>query len=65
MGSYVDRSMADDTPSDGLHRGARVRHAKFGVGQVKDVLPGSPVRVSVQFPNWGVKQIIASFLELA
>ncbi|MCC7538831.1 MAG: UvrD-helicase domain-containing protein [Deltaproteobacteria bacterium] len=64
-GSYVDRSMADDIPRDGLQRGARVRHAKFGVGQVRDVLPGSPVRVSVQFPNWGLKQIVASFLEPA
>lgn len=57
--------MADDIPRDGLQRGARVRHAKFGVGQVRDVLPGSPVRVSVQFPNWGLKQIVASFLEPA
>jgi len=43
----------------------QVRHPKFGVGEVKEVAPGSPPRVSVRFPGWGTRKIIASYLEPA
>ncbi|MFW6049706.1 MAG: ATP-dependent helicase [Myxococcota bacterium] len=61
---YVDRSegdLADVLP----HRGMRVRHAKFGVGRVRDVGDGLPPRVTVEFPGWGVKKVVASYLEPA
>jgi hypothetical protein len=41
----------------------RVRHSKFGVGEVQDVVAGTPARVSVRFPGWGVRKIIATYLE--
>ncbi|MFW6031596.1 MAG: ATP-dependent helicase, partial [Myxococcota bacterium] len=61
---YVDRSegdLADALP----HRGMRVRHAKFGVGRVRDVGDGMPPRVTVEFPGWGTKNIVATYLEPA
>jgi DNA helicase-2/ATP-dependent DNA helicase PcrA len=61
--SYVDRSDADEGGS--VFIGMRVRHAKYGEGQVKSVEGGHPPRVTVQFTGWGVKQIVASFLEPA
>jgi DNA helicase-2/ATP-dependent DNA helicase PcrA len=61
--SYVDRSDGDGM--DGLGTGSSVRHAKFGEGKVVSVEPGRPPRVTVSFPGWGVKQVLASYLELA
>ena len=59
--SYVDRSDGD---LDGtLMAGMRVRHAKYGEGDVLSVEQGRPVRVTVRFAGWGVKQIVASYLE--
>jgi hypothetical protein len=43
----------------------RVRHNKFGVGQIQAVTPGSPPRVIVRFPGWGDKTLVSSFLEPA
>ncbi len=67
--SYVDYSEGtdlDDTPElAGLRRGMQVRHPKFGVGEVREVVQGSPPRVSVRFPGWGTRKIIASYLEPA
>lgn len=60
--SYVDRSDGDDS-EDGIRIGMRVAHAKYGVGQVRAVTPGVPPKVTVSFPGWGTKQIVASFLE--
>jgi len=60
--SYVDR---EDTDLAGLRLGMRVRHAKFGIGQVRAVTEGHPPRVTVTFPGWGTKQIVAKFLEPA
>ena len=62
--SYVDYTEAD-RPSEGgeLRRGMIVRHPKFGVGEVREVIVGSPPRVSVKFPGWGTRKIIASYLE--
>jgi DNA helicase-2/ATP-dependent DNA helicase PcrA len=64
--SYVDYSEGSDISDlEGLRRGMQVRHPKFGVGEVKEVAPGSPPRVSVRFPGWGTRKIIASYLERA
>ncbi|MGB5701272.1 MAG: UvrD-helicase domain-containing protein [Polyangiales bacterium] len=64
--SYVDYSEGSDLSElEGLRRGMQVRHPKFGVGEVKEVTPGSPPRVSVRFPGWGTRKIIASYLEPA
>ena len=64
--SYVDYAEGSDlTDLEGLRRGMQVRHPKFGVGEVKEVAPGSPPRVSVRFPGWGTRKIIASYLEPA
>jgi hypothetical protein len=43
----------------------RVRHKKFGVGQVRALTAGSPPRVTVSFPGWGDKTLISSYLEPA
>jgi DNA helicase II / ATP-dependent DNA helicase PcrA len=62
--SYVDHSegdFADVLPS----RGMKVRHAKFGVGRVSEVGDGIPPRITVEFPGWGIKKVVASYLEPA
>ncbi|MGD8317778.1 MAG: UvrD-helicase domain-containing protein [Myxococcales bacterium] len=63
--SYVDYSEGDWDQSEGIRRGMQVRHPKFGVGEVREVVQGSPPRVSVRFPGWGTRKIIASYLEPA
>jgi DNA helicase-2/ATP-dependent DNA helicase PcrA len=64
--SYVDYSEGSDLSDlEGLRRGVPVRHPKFGVGEVREVMQGSPPRVSVHFPGWGTRKIIASYLEPA
>jgi len=62
--SYVDRSDGD-AEAGGMFPGMHVRHAKYGEGVVKQVEIGSPIRVTVAFAGWGVKQIVASYLEPA
>lgn len=61
--SYVDTTEGFDFESGSFCTGMRVRHRKFGVGLVRDVLEGIPPRVSVDFPGWGVKRIATAFLE--
>ena len=67
--SYVDYSegsdLSDLSDLEGLRRGVQVRHPKFGVGEVTEVMQGSPPRVLVHFPGWGTRKIIASYLEPA
>ncbi|NNE19723.1 MAG: UvrD-helicase domain-containing protein [Myxococcales bacterium] len=64
--SYVDYSEGSDLSDlEGLRRGVQVRHPKFGVGEVREVMQGSPPRVSVRFAGWGTRTIIASYLEPA
>lgn len=62
--SYIDRSEVE-VGEDGIRMGMRVAHAKYGVGEVRGVTPGVPPKVTVSFPGWGTKQIVASFLEPA
>jgi DNA helicase-2/ATP-dependent DNA helicase PcrA len=66
-GSYVDRSEADAHADEGVsfRIGMAVAHAKYGVGKVQALSGGMPPKVTVAFPGWGVKQIVASFLEPA
>ncbi len=59
--SYIDRSDGDDVQQ--IARGTRVRHAKFGDGEVVKVEPGRPPRVTVNFEQYGMKQVVASYLE--
>ena len=61
----VDRSDAYEADGIELRRGMAVRHAKFGVGHVLAVSPGSPPRVTVSFPGWGDKTLVSSYLEPA
>jgi DNA helicase-2/ATP-dependent DNA helicase PcrA len=61
--SYVDRSDVDGSSDGELSSGARVRHAKYGEGEVLNVEPGRPPKVTVRFAGWGVKQILATYLE--
>jgi DNA helicase-2/ATP-dependent DNA helicase PcrA len=64
--SYVDYGEGSDLSDlEGLRRGVQVRHPKFGVGEVTEVMQGTPPRVSVHFPGWGTRKIIASYLEPA
>ncbi|MFZ1864459.1 MAG: UvrD-helicase domain-containing protein [Polyangiales bacterium] len=63
--SYIDYGEGDLDDIEGLRRGMQVRHPKFGVGEVREVVQGSPPRVSVRFPGWGTRKIIASYLEPA
>ena len=64
--SYIDYSEGSDLSDlEGLRRGVEVRHPKFGVGEVTEVMQGDPPRVSVRFPGWGTRKIIASYLEPA
>lgn len=63
--SYIDYHDGDLDDLEGLRRGMQVRHPKFGVGEVREVTQGSPPRVSVRFPGWGTRKIIASYLEPA
>ena len=64
--SYIDYSEGDHAGDlSGLRRGMQVRHPKFGVGGVREVMLGTPPRVSVRFPGWGTRKIIATYLEPA
>ena len=64
--SHVDPFEAHDS-GEGveLQLGMRVRHKKWGVGEVRVVTPGTPPRVIVSFPGWGEKTVITSYLEPA
>ena len=66
-GSYVDVSEGDVHADEGgtFHIGMAVTHAKYGAGKVQALSGGQPAKVTVAFPGWGVKQIVASFLQPA
>jgi DNA helicase-2/ATP-dependent DNA helicase PcrA len=63
--TYLDTSEGSDLHDAGpsLRAGMSVRHATFGVGRVRDVVFGTPLRARVEFPEHGVRNIVASFLE--
>jgi DNA helicase-2/ATP-dependent DNA helicase PcrA len=66
---YVDHEFFDDRPDDvtqmRLRRGARVRHDRFGEGQVLSVVSVGEPAVVAFFPGWGEKKILARFLKPA
>jgi DNA helicase II / ATP-dependent DNA helicase PcrA len=63
--SHIDVSEGAAADGVALRQGMRVRHRKFGVGQVRSVTPGSPAQVTVSFPGWGEKTLVSSYLEPA
>ncbi len=68
-GRFVDHEFFDDHTDHvtdmPLRRGARVRHERFGDGEVlKIVSVGEPAVVAF-FPGWGEKKILARFLKPA
>jgi DNA helicase II / ATP-dependent DNA helicase PcrA len=68
-GRFVDHSFFDDHAPDvtdmPLRRGARVRHERFGEGEVKVVTSTGEPAVVAFFPGWGEKKILARFLKPA
>jgi DNA helicase-2/ATP-dependent DNA helicase PcrA len=66
---YVDHEFFDDHASDvtdmPLRRGARVKHDRFGEGQVVGVARAGEPAVVAFFPGWGEKKILARFLKPA
>jgi DNA helicase-2/ATP-dependent DNA helicase PcrA len=68
-GRFVDHSFFDDQAHDvtdmPLRRGARVRHDRFGEGEVIVVTSTGEPAVVAFFPGWGEKKILARFLKPA
>jgi DNA helicase-2/ATP-dependent DNA helicase PcrA len=66
---YVDPDFFDDHASDitemRLHRGSRVKHERFGEGQVVRLVSVGEPAVVAYFPGWGEKKILARFLKPA
>ncbi len=50
---------------EGLKKGMKVRHVRYGVGKIHSVEGGTPPTVTVDFPGHGTKQIVAKYLEPA
>ncbi|MBX3251387.1 MAG: UvrD-helicase domain-containing protein [Myxococcales bacterium] len=61
--SYVDYSEGSDLGGGGFSPGMRVRHAKFGVGEVRRVESGMVPKAHVIFPGWGAKTLAVTYLE--
>jgi DNA helicase II / ATP-dependent DNA helicase PcrA len=68
-GRYVDHEFFDDRTDPitdmPLRRGARVRHDRFGDGEVLRVVSVGEPAVVAFFPGWGEKKILARFLKPA
>jgi DNA helicase-2/ATP-dependent DNA helicase PcrA len=66
---YVDHDFFDDGADEvtemRLRRGARVKHDRFGEGQVVRVVSVGEPAVVAFFPGWGEKKILARFLKPA
>jgi DNA helicase-2/ATP-dependent DNA helicase PcrA len=71
-GRYVDREVFDDlegshgaadSSTSALRRGSRVRHARFGEGEVRRIEHSAELIVVAFFPGWGEKKILARFLQ--
>lgn len=66
---YVDHEFFDDSADEvtemRLRRGARVKHDRFGEGQVVRVVSVGEPAVVAFFPGWGEKKILARFLKPA
>jgi DNA helicase-2/ATP-dependent DNA helicase PcrA len=68
-GRFIDHDFFDDQPDDvtelALRRGSRVRHDRFGEGEVLRVVGVGEPAVVAFFPGWGEKKILARFLKPA
>jgi DNA helicase-2/ATP-dependent DNA helicase PcrA len=65
-GRYVDHDFfVDQAPDVALRRGSRVRHERFGEGEVVRVVSMGETAVVAFFPGWGEKKILARFLKPA
>jgi DNA helicase II / ATP-dependent DNA helicase PcrA len=68
-GRYVDHDFFVDStpevPDVALRRGSRVRHERFGEGEVVRVASVGETAVVAFFPGWGEKKILARFLKPA
>jgi DNA helicase-2/ATP-dependent DNA helicase PcrA len=69
-GRFVDHDFFDDQPEIdasevALRRGSRVRHDRFGEGEVVRVVGVGEPAVVAFFPGWGEKKILARFLKPA
>jgi hypothetical protein len=54
----------EDDGTLGLRVGGKVRHAQFGVGEVRSwQLSGTELKVIVRFPSAGMKTVLGRFLE--
>jgi DNA helicase II / ATP-dependent DNA helicase PcrA len=66
---YVDREFFDDHVREvtnvPLRRGSRVKHERFGEGEVLGVAKAGEPAVLAFFPGWGEKKILARFLKPA
>lgn len=62
--SWVDRSFDQTAGQTAALPGRQVRHARFGVGKILEVVPGQRPKVDVQFPGFGRKTILVEYLEL-
>ena len=66
-GRFVDHEFFDDRNEEvtdmALRRGAKVRHDRFGEGQVVRVVSVGEPAVVAFFPGWGEKKILARFLK--
>ena len=60
--AHADPPAVDDASGTELSRGARGRHARFGVGEVRRVESAGEPLVVAFFPGWGEKKILARFL---
>jgi DNA helicase-2/ATP-dependent DNA helicase PcrA len=65
---YVDKSYFEDDPGhggdgEGLRRGSKVFHERFGEGEVRKVETSGEPAVIAFFPGWGEKKILARFLK--
>jgi len=64
---YVERDVEPDWDGEGvpIRKGMRVKHARFGEGEVKKVLEAGEPAVLAFFPGWGEVKVLARFLSLA
>ncbi len=60
---WVDHSFDQSCESISVQPGQTVRHPKFGQGRVISVHPGATPKVEVEFPAFGRKRILLSYLE--
>ena len=62
---FFDDRTTDDVTDMPLRRGARVKHDRFGEGEVLSVVSVGEPAVVAFFPGWGEKKILARFLKPA